>query len=63
MAKVIRREVRKRGFFGWVFLLLFLGFNALMALMFFGGMSGVADMPAASSEAEMAGRAIGATMA
>ncbi|WP_394689017.1 hypothetical protein [Hoeflea sp.] len=63
MAKVIRREVRKRGFFGWVFLLLFLGFNALMALLFFGGMSGVADMPAANSEAEMAGRAIGATMA
>lgn len=63
MATVIRREVRKRGFFGWLFLLLFLGFNAVMALFFFGGMSGVAEMPAPASEAEMAGRAIGATMA
>jgi hypothetical protein len=30
MARIVRREVRKRGFFGWLFLLVFLGFNALM---------------------------------
>jgi hypothetical protein len=28
--------VRKRGFFGWVFLILFLVFNAFMALLLFG---------------------------
>jgi hypothetical protein len=28
--KTIRREVRKRGFFGWVFLVIFWLFNALM---------------------------------
>ena len=32
MTTTIRKEVRKRGFFGWLFLLLFLGFNALMVL-------------------------------
>jgi hypothetical protein len=30
MATVVRREIRKRGFFGWLFLLLFLAFNLLM---------------------------------
>lgn len=63
MATIVRREVRKRGVFGWFFLLLFLGFNLLMALAFFGGMSSVGDMPSATSEAETAGRAIGTTLA
>jgi hypothetical protein len=30
MPTIVRREVRKRGFFGWVFLLIFLLFNAFM---------------------------------
>lgn len=63
MSKIIRREVRKRGFFGWVFLILFLGFNALMALLFFAGMSNVAEMPGMDTDAERAGQAIGATLA
>ncbi len=31
MVRTIQREVRKRGFFGWVFFLLFWAFNILMA--------------------------------
>ena len=30
MGKVVRKEVRQRGFFGWVFLLIFFAFNLLM---------------------------------
>jgi hypothetical protein len=30
MRKVVRKEVRQRGFLGWVFLLIFIGFNLLM---------------------------------
>jgi len=30
MAKLIRREVRRRGFFGWLFLIVFFAFNGLM---------------------------------
>jgi len=58
MATVVRQEVRKRGFFGWVFLLLFLGFNLLMLLWLVAGVSAVADMDAAG-DAESAGRAVG----
>lgn len=35
MTKVIPIEKRKRGFFGWLFLLLFLGLNELRALALF----------------------------
>lgn len=30
MARIVRREIRKRGFFGWVFLLIFVIFNLMM---------------------------------
>jgi hypothetical protein len=30
MSRIIRTEKRKRGFFGWIFLLLFIVFNLLM---------------------------------
>jgi hypothetical protein len=63
VGKVIRREVRRRGFFGWVFLILFLGFNAVMALVF---VYLVALSPAitdAGSEAASAGYALGAGLA
>jgi hypothetical protein len=33
-AKIVRREVRMRGFFGWFFLILFFAFNALMLWSF-----------------------------
>lgn len=61
MATVVRREVRKRGFFGWVFLLLFLAFNAFMLTTCVAGMSSLSRMQTGSA-AEEAGRAIGATI-
>jgi hypothetical protein len=35
MVRVVGREIRKRGFFGWVFLLIFFGFNGAMAVWLF----------------------------
>ena len=58
MAKIIRKETRKRGFFGWIFLLLFIAFNALMLLWLVAYWSQLSGTTAAS-EAEQAGRAIG----
>lgn len=58
MATIIRKEIRKRGFFGWVFLLLFIGFNILMLLWLVAGVNAAGSVPAAS-EAESAGRAVG----
>jgi hypothetical protein len=61
MAKTIRREVRRRGFFGWVFLILFLGWNALMAFAMFAGLrdSGEGMQAAEMPDAYAAGTAIG----
>lgn len=60
MATVIRRETRKRGFFGWLFLLIFLGFNALMLIWLIAYWSSVGNLvDAAASDAERAGSAIG----
>lgn len=56
----VRVERRKRGFFGWVFLLAFWGFNALMALALWAGVSGSVDrMEGLSTDAERAGAVIG----
>lgn len=60
--RTIRREVRKRGFFGWVFLLIFLGFNAVMLLWLIGYWTELGKLPAAMSEAERAGAVIGSTI-
>lgn len=62
MATIIRRETRKRGVFGWLFLLAFIGFNLLMLLWFIGGI-GAATSTVATTEAAQAGRAIGTTIA
>jgi hypothetical protein len=63
MTKVVRREIRKRGFLGWVFLILFLGFNALMLWALLAGLAGVGETTASlETEAERAGAAIGATL-
>lgn len=60
MARTVRVEKRQRGVFGWLFLLLFWGFNVVMAVGFFGGMSDSVEQGAAiTSEAEQAGFAIG----
>ena len=58
MTKIIRRESRRRGFFGWIFLLLFVGFNIFMAWAFVAGMANAASVEVAN-DAESAGRAIG----
>lgn len=61
MATVIRRETRKRGFFGWVFLLVFFAFNAFMAFWLISYWGSVSDL-SVGSEAAKAGRAIGGTI-
>jgi len=62
MAKIVRREIRKRGFFGWIFLLLFLGFNALMVLWLVSYWSAISGGPSSGGDAARAGHAIGATI-
>ena len=62
MVKIIRRETRKRGFFGWIALLVFLAFNAIMALALFSAVQAVGEMPTGPTEAARAGHAIGATL-
>lgn len=60
MATLTRTEIRKRGIFGWIMLILFWGFNALMALSLFAGLAATSETGAAAvSEAEKAGHAIG----
>jgi hypothetical protein len=63
MARIIRREVRERGFFGWVFLLIFLGFNALMFYWLINYWSAIGGHVTSGTEAGRTGAAIGATMA
>ena len=53
-------EYRKRGVLGWITLLIFLGWNALMiSWLFSAGSSTHQAMQTATSEAEAAGAAIG----
>jgi hypothetical protein len=60
MATVTRTETHKRGFFGWIFLLMFWGFNALMLFAVIAGANGSAEQATAlTSDAERAGHAIG----
>lgn len=60
MTKTIQVEKRKRGIFGWIFLLIFWVFNAAMLTAVIVGMGGSAEHAATlSSEAEKAGAGIG----
>ena len=54
----------KRGFFGWMFLLLFLGFQAVMALLVWANVTAVVDVTAdcAGEIACQAGAATGSAM-
>jgi hypothetical protein len=61
MTRIVQREVRKRGFFGWVFLLLFWIFNALMAVWLFSYWS-LLNNPKMASNAQHAGLVIGGTI-
>ncbi|MER9221848.1 hypothetical protein NKI48_23455 [Mesorhizobium sp. M0644] len=64
MGRIERVEVRKRGFFGMMFWLLFLAFNGLMALWMFAGLKRATDQYQATTDAAShAGAAIGATIA
>lgn len=58
---IIRREKRKRGFFGWVFLLTFIAFNLIMVL-WIGSYWAMLAERTSSSEAEQVGTAIGGTI-
>lgn len=63
MATVTRIEKRKRGFFGWIFLILFWAFNVIMLLWMILGINASADLAATTtSEAEAAGAAIGSAI-
>lgn len=46
-------EKRKRGFFGWIFLLLFFGFNILMLIGLFAGVSENAKQATTISDARL----------
>lgn len=57
-------EKRKRGFFGWLFLLLFWGWNALMAVALVAGLVGNADQYAKlATEAQRQGHVAGTGIA
>ena len=57
----IQRELTRRGFFGWLFLIAFWVFNAFMAFWMFDYWHHVSSI-AATGGAERAGKAIGATI-
>ena len=64
MARIIRKEVRKRSAMGKVVKWTFIGFNILMLAWFIGGMGAASDVVGtAASDAEQAGAAIGTTLA
>lgn len=59
----ITTEKRKRGFFGWIFLLLFWGWQLLMGASLFKGMADASNqLQYATSEAARAGATIGIGM-
>lgn len=63
MTTIIRREIRKRGFFGKIFKFLFIAFNILMALWFFGGLFSAGGQVANETDtARQVGGAIGMTL-
>lgn len=63
MARTVRVERRQKGFFGWVFLVIFWVFNALMAVWMVAAIGITAEGAGeAASEAEKAGAAIGSAI-
>ena len=60
MAKVVRREIRKRGFFGTIFKLLFIAFNLLMLVWLAAYWMQISDQYShAGSEAAKVGTQVG----
>ena len=63
MSRTVRVEKRQRGFFGWIFLISFWGFNAIMLFALFSGLAGTAEQSASiTSDAEKAGFAVGTAL-
>jgi hypothetical protein len=58
-AKIIRREIRRREFFGWFFLIVFFAFNAFMLWWFIDASLRISALSSATSEAGRAGQTIG----
>lgn len=58
MATIVRKETRKRGFFGWIFLILFIVFNLIMLAWLITG-TNAASSTAAVGSAQEVGRTIG----
>jgi uncharacterized membrane protein YeaQ/YmgE (transglycosylase-associated protein family) len=61
MPRVIQREIRKRGFFGWIFLILFWIFNAFMAAWLFAYWA-LLNRPEHLNDIQRAGAVIGGTI-
>lgn len=62
MARIVRKETRKRGFFGWVFLLIFFAFNALMIAWLLTYWGAIGGHLSSGNDAYRTGAAIGATI-
>ena len=62
MAAVTRIETRKRGFFGWLFKLIFILFNILMVVWLVSYWKSLGDMGSHRSDAWQEGLAIGGTI-
>lgn len=63
MPTVTRVEKRKRGIIGWFFLLLFLGFNALMLFALISGLGDAGQsMQGMTNEYERAGAEVGTAL-
>lgn len=63
MVRIVRREIRRRGFFGKLMKLAFVLFNILMLVWLVSYWTSVGEFAATTrSDAEMAGAAIGATL-
>jgi hypothetical protein len=61
MSRIEMIETRKRGFFGWLFLIIFWAFNALMAVWMFSYWSALSKVTTAS-DAEHVGAVIGGSI-
>ncbi|WP_157018346.1 hypothetical protein [Mesorhizobium xinjiangense] len=62
MATTVRKEIRKRGFFGWFFLIVFLAFNGLMLLWLVSYWQMIGDGISSNDSAVAAATAIGGTI-
>jgi hypothetical protein len=62
MTQMTRIERRKRGMFGWLFLILFWTFNLVMAVWVIAAINVIGSAPVLTEGAERAGAALGAVV-